>query len=113
MNYELFINLLNVVFAFGSNNWLSVVISILLFFYNIYNKIRKQNLLSLVINNQKENITAGQKVSTIFKIKFIIYTIISIYALCFAILHFFDEMNNYGLNFKIFNRNEKNEEDEY
>ena len=112
MNYELFINLLNVVFAFGSNNWLSVVISILLFFYNIYNKIRKQNLLSLVINNQKENSTSAQRVRTKFKIKFIIYTIISIYALCFAILHFFDEMDNYGLNFKIFNRYDK-EEDEY
>ena len=112
MNYELFINLLNVVFAFGSNNWLSVVISILLFFYNIYNKLRKQNLLSLVINKQKDNSAAAQRVGTIFKIKFIIYTIISIYALCFAILHFFDEMDNYGLNFKIFNRYDK-EEDEY
>ena len=113
MNYELFFNLLNIVFAFGSNNWLSVVISILLFFYNIYNKLKKQNLLSLVINNQKENTSAGQRVGTIFKIKFIIYTIVSIYALCFAILHFFDEMDSYGLNFKIFNRYTKEDEDEY
>ena len=113
MNMELFFNILNIVFAFGSNNWLSVVLSILLFFFNIYNKLKKQNLLSLVINNQKENTTAGQRVGTIFKIKFIIYTIISIYALCFAILHFFDDMDNYALNFKIFNRIVKEEYDEY
>ena len=83
------------------------------FLYNIYNKVRKQNLLSLVINNQKENTTAGQRVGNIFKIKFIIYTIISIYALCFTILHFFDDMDNYSLSFIIFNRIEKSEEDEY
>ena len=90
MNLELFFNLMNILFAFGSNNWLSVVISFVVFCYNIYTKIRKQNLISLIANNNKENRSAGDRVGMIFKIKFIVYTIISMYALCFAILHFFD-----------------------
>ena len=105
MNLELFFNLMNILFAFGSNNWLSVTFSIILFCYNIYTKIRKRNLLSFVIDNQKENRSAGDRVGMIFKIKFIIYTVISIYALCFAVLHFFDEMDDYGETFKIFNQN--------
>ena len=106
MNLELFFNLMNILFAFGSNNWLSVVISFVVFCYNIYTKIRKQNLISLIANNNKENRSAGDRVGMIFKMKFIVYTIISMYALCFAILHFFDEMEDYGEKFKIFRTNE-------
>ena len=109
MNLELFFNLMNLLFAFGSNNWLSVVISILIFCYNIYIKLRKKNLLSLVIDNQKENRSAADRVGMIFKVKFIIYTVISMYALCFAILHFFDEMDELAEFFKIFNK----EKEEY
>ena len=103
MNLELLINLVNILFAFGSNNWLSVAISIVIFCYNIYTKIRKKNLLTLIIDNQKENRSAGDRVGMIF----IVYTLISIYALCFAILHFFDEMDDYGQNFKIFRENKE------
>ena len=105
MNLELFFNLMNIVFAFGSNNWLSVIISILVFCYNIYTKLRKQNLLSLIIENNKENRSAGERVGMIFKVKFIIYTIISMYALSFAILHFFDDLDDFGEFFKIFKGN--------
>ena len=102
MNIEFLFNLLNVLFAFGANNWLSVVISIVFFCYNLYLKAREQYYLSLVIDAQKENRSSGERFGNIFKIKFIFYTIISIYALCFAILHFFDELDDYGQYFKIF-----------
>ena len=105
MNIELFINILNIVSAFGSNNWLSAGISVLIFIYNLYLKLRKRSLMSLVFDSQKENKSAGSRVSMIFKIKFIIYTIVSMYALCMAILHFFDDME-YKDYFKIFNREE-------
>ena len=105
MNIEFLFNLLNLLFAFGSNNWLSVGISIVLFCYNIYLKVKGQYYLSLVIDAQKENRSSGERVGMIFKIKFIVYTLVSIYALCFAILHFFDEMDDYGQYFKIFNHN--------
>ena len=106
MNIELFFNVLNIVFAFGSNNWLSAAIAIIIFFYNIYLQLRKRFLMSLVFDSQKENKSSGSRVSMIFKIKFIIYTLVSMYALCFAILHFFDEMEDYGEKFKIFRTNE-------
>ena len=104
MNIELFINILNIVSAFGSNNWLSAGISVIIFIYNLYLKLRKRSLMSLVFDSQKENKSAGSRVSMIFKIKFIIYTIVSMYALCMAILHFFDDME-YKDYFKI-NREE-------
>ena len=107
MNLELFFNLMNILFAFGANNWLSVAISVIIFCYNIYTKIMKRNLLSYVIDNQKENKSAGERVGNIFKIKFAIYTVVSIYALCFAVLHFFDDMDNYGETFKIFKENKE------
>ena len=107
MNLELFFNLMNILFAFGANNWLSVAISIIIFCYNIYTKVMKRNLLSYVIDNQKENRSAGERVGNIFKIKFVIYTVVSIYALCFAVLHFFDDMDNYGETFKIFKENKE------
>ena len=109
MNLEMVLNIINLLFAFGSNNWLSVLISIIIFCFNIYLKVRRQNLLSLVIDNQKENRSAGDRVGMIFKFKFIIYTLISIYALCFAILNFFDEMDNYGSYFKIFKEDKEEE----
>jgi len=107
MNLELFFNLMNILFAFGANNWLSVAISVIIFCYNIYTKIMKRNLLSYVIDNQKENRSAGERVGNFFKIKFAIYTVVSIYALCFAVLHFFDDMDNYGETFKIFKENKE------
>ena len=111
MNIELFFNVLNIVFAFGSNNWLSAAIAIIIFFYNIYLQLRKRFLMSLVFDSQKENKSSGSRVSMIFKIKFIIYTLVSMYALCFAILHFFEDME-YKDKFKIFKR-EESESDYY
>ena len=106
MSLELIFNILNIVFAFGSNNWLSAGISILIFLYNIYLKLRKRSLLTFIFDNQKENKSAGNRVSMIFKIKFIVYTLISMFALCIAVLHFFDDMD-YTERFKIFNREER------
>ena len=106
MNFELFFNIFNILFAFGSNNWISAGISVVIFLYNIYLKLRKRTLLSFIFENQKENKTAGNRISLIFKIKFIVYTLVSMFALCMAVLHFFDDMD-YWEKFKIFNREER------
>ena len=105
MNMELFFNLLNILFAFGANNWLSVGISIVVFLYNLFLKLRKRKILAFLYENQKENNTAGNRTSSIFKIKFIVYTLISMFALCMAVLHFFDDME-YTERFKIYNKEE-------
>lgn len=106
MNWELFLTIFNIVFAFGANNWVSAGVSILIFIYNIYLKLRKRKLLSFIFDDQKENKSAGNRVSMIFKVKFIIYTLVSMFALCMAVLHFFDDLE-YIEKFKIFNREEK------
>ena len=103
---EIFFSVFNIVFAFGSNNWLSSGISIIIFLYNIYLKLKRRALLSFIFDNQKENKSAGNRVSVIFKIKFIVYTLVSMFALCIAVLHFFDDMD-YIERFKIFNREER------
>ena len=102
---ELFFNLLNILFAFGANNWLSAGISILIFLYNVFLLIRKRKILSFLFEDQKENRSAGNRVSTIFKVKFLIYTLVSMFALCMAVLHFFDDME-YTERFKIYNKEE-------
>ena len=106
MNLELFFNIFNILFAFGSNNWVSAGISILIFLYNIYLKLRKRKLMSFIFEEQKENRSSGSRVSIIYKVKFIVYTLISMFALCMAVLHFFDDMD-YTERFKIFNREER------
>ena len=105
MNMELFFNVFNIVFGFGANNWLSAGISILIFLYNVFLLIRKRKILSFLFEDQKENRSAGNRVSTIFKVKFLIYTLVSMFALCMAVLHFFDDMD-YAERFKIFNKEE-------
>ena len=71
MNMELFFNLLNILFAFGANNWLSAGISIVVFLYNLFLKLRKRKILAFLYENQKENNTAGNRTSSIFKIKLV------------------------------------------
>ena len=105
MNMELFFNLLNILFAFGANNWLSAGISIVVFLYNLFLKLRKRKILAFLKEKQKENNTAANRTSNIFKIKFIVYTLISMFALCMAVLHFFDDME-YTERFKIYNKEE-------
>ena len=108
MNMELFFNICNILFAYGSNNWASVGISIVVFIYNVFLKLRRRRILSFLYEDQKENKTAGNRTSSIFKIKFIVYTLVSMFALCIAVLHFFDDVD-YLERFKIYNKEEKHD----
>ena len=45
----------------------------------------------MIIDNMKENISSSNKVGLEYKIKFVVYVLISIYSLCYAILAHFDE----------------------
>ena len=107
MNMELFFNICNILFAYGSNNWVSVGISIVVFIYNVFLKLRRR-ILSFLYEDQKDNKTAGNRTSSIFKIKFIVYTLVSMFALCIAVLHFFDDVD-YLERFKIYNKEEKHD----
>ena len=78
-----------------SNNWLSALIAIGLFCYNLYSKYQNKNCFRLVIDDMKGNVYSSKKVGFKYKVKFIIYIIISIYSLVYAILANFDDDDEY------------------
>ncbi len=54
--------------------------------------MKKSYTINMVIDDRKENVKVTSKVNLLFKIKFILYVLLSIYGLCFAILTTFDEL---------------------
>ena len=91
------------VFGFLSNNWLSLLVAIIFLLYNLYSRVKKKNSFTMIIDDMKNNLDSSNKVGIEYKVKFIIYVIISIYALCYAILsHFDDDDEDSFLGFKIF-----------
>ena len=68
-----------------------MLIAVGLFCYNLYSKLRKKNNFNIIIDNIQENISSSNKVGLEYKIKFLIYLLISIYSLCYAILSNFEE----------------------
>ena len=45
----------------------------------------------MIIDDMKNNLDSTNKVGLEYKVKFIIYVLISIYSLCYAILSHFDD----------------------
>ena len=78
VNKELLYNLFNIIFSFGVKSWFNFILSTLIFCFNIYIKIKMKNNLLLI---QKEKRAEGLRFSMIFKIKYIVYTIIYLYTL--------------------------------
>ena len=64
--------------------------------------MRKNNSFNMIIDDMKNNLDSSNKVGLEYKVKFIIYVLISIYALCFAILSHFDDDDDTLLSYKIF-----------
>ena len=62
-----------------------------LFGYNIYSRLSKNKSFNIIIDDIKGNISSSNKVGLEYKIKFLVYILISIYSLCYAILAHFDE----------------------
>ena len=94
MKNELILNIIMMMAALGSNNWLSTVVSMILCAYNTYAHLNKENLLCLINNCQKDNRSDGNKVGIIFKIKFFVYTIMSMYALSFTVINYVEDMDD-------------------
>ena len=64
--------------------------------------MRKNNSFNMIIDDMKNNLDSSNKVGLEYKVKFIIYVLISIYALCYAILSHYDDDNDTLLSYKIF-----------
>ena len=55
----------------------------------------------MIIDDMKGNLNSSNKVGLEYKVKFIVYVLISIYSLCYAILAHFDEDDTFD-SLKIF-----------
>ena len=56
----------------------------------------------MIIDDMRNNLNSSNKVGLEYKVKFIIYVLISIYALCYAILTHFDDDDEMFQSVKIF-----------
>ena len=68
---------------------MSVLISAIILGYNIHSKIKNLHNFSIIIGDRKNNIGDSNSVSLLYKFKFILYTIIAIYAMVICVLCFF------------------------
>ena len=63
--------------------------------------MKKKNSFNMIIDDMKGNLNSSNKVGLEYKVKFIVYVLISIYSLCYAILAHFDEDDTFD-SLKIF-----------
>ena len=89
------------IFAFLSNNWLSLLISIVILAYNVYSKIKSKNSFNIIIDDMKGNLNSSNNIGFKYKVKFVFYILLSIYSLCYAILSNYDDEETYE-SLKIF-----------
>ena len=61
--------------------------------YNIYSRIKNLHNFSIIIGDRKNNIGDSNSVSLLYKFKFVLYTIITIYAMVMCVLCFFQKKN--------------------
>ena len=74
---ELYFSLISLILSFLDNNFLEIVFSLLIMLYNIYSIINRQHNFSMIIDDRKNNLRDANKVSLLYKIKFVCYTIIA------------------------------------
>ncbi len=80
--------------------------AIVFFSYDLYAKFKNKNSINVIIDDMKGNLSSSSKVGLEYKIKFILYVLLSIYSLCYAILSHFDEDESVFEKFKIFSESE-------
>ena len=80
--------------------------AIVFFSYDLYAKFKNKNSINVIIDDMKGNLSSSNKVGLEYKIKFILYVLLSIYSLCYAILSYFDEDESVFEKFKIFSESE-------
>ena len=102
---EIYLGIAHIIFGILSNNWLSLLIALCIFGYNLFSKLKKKNSFRLIIDDMSNSLSSTNKVGFEYKIKFVIYILIAIYSLCFAILANFDDEDSYD-GLKIFKSSE-------
>ena len=86
---ELYINIITSIFAMIDNNKFSLILSFIAFGYNIYSRIKKIHNFNIIIGDRKTNLKDANRVSFLYKIKFVLYTIVTMYAVTVFIFNCF------------------------
>ena len=71
------------------NNKFSLILSISAFGYNIYSRINKVHNFNLIIGDRINNIKDANRVSFLYKIKFVLYTLITMFAVTIFVFNCF------------------------
>lgn len=71
------------------NNKLSFILSAIAFGYNIYSRIKKIHNFNLIIGERKNNIKDANRVSFLYKIKFVLYTLVTMLAVTMFVFNIF------------------------
>ena len=88
-NYEFYLSFILTILGLLDNNIIFLLISLSGLIYNIYSKIQKIYILNMLIDDRKKNLNEANRVSLLYKIKFILYTLLTMIAISFFILNCF------------------------
>ena len=82
------------------NNRLSLILSFLEFSYNIYSRVKKVHNFNLIIGDRMNNVKDANRVSFLYKIKFVLYTIVTMFAVTVFVFNCFGTkkiINNFNI----------------
>ena len=71
------------------NNKFSLILSFVAFGYNIYSRVKKIHNFNIIIGERKNNLKDANRVSFLYKIKFVLYTIVTMYAVTVFVFNCF------------------------
>ena len=71
------------------NNIIFFLASLSALIYNIYSKITKLYVLNMLIDDRKKNLNEADRVGLLYKIKFVLYTLLTMIANSFLVLNYF------------------------
>ena len=76
-------------FSIIDNNKFSLILSFIELGYNIYSRIKKIHNFNLIIGDRKNNIKDANRVSFLYKIKFVLYTIVTMFGVTVFVFNCF------------------------
>ena len=89
--------------GFLDNNIIFFGVGLIAFIYDIYSMKKKIHCLHLIIDDRKKNIIEANRVSLIYKVKFLLYTLLTMFSISLLILKCFGSLIIIK-NLKIYNK---------
>ena len=75
------------------NNLLFFIPSLIILIYNIYSRIKKVHIFQLLIDDRKKNVENANRVGLLYKIKFILYTLVTMCSVSILIIKCFGDFD--------------------